>query len=171
VSRFSMPENKEIHCVNTFWFLVSVRLFDYQDIGYPGFSALHVKHCDKGAVFFSKKIHNFRRRPDNRLELCKNLQRFQGYGKIIELSGPDIYDLGFFFIEKADLVIAKRSMSEKTPVFPGFLLGPFLNRTVPVYNNVVIVPDTIDLNPPIPCIHTGKTALMMMFSPMIFIYF
>jgi hypothetical protein len=130
-----------------------------------------VKNSGERTMFVSEKIHNLGCRPDNRPEFREYFQSIERYGKIIELAGPDIDDLRVFLMEKANFTVGKRGVPEGSPAFPGFLLGSFFHRPVPVYNHIMVVPDTIDLNPPVTRFHTGVNALVMMFQPLLFIYF
>jgi len=88
-------------------------------------SALHMEYHGIRTIFMGKKIQDLRCWPDNCLELCQDLKGFQCDGKIIKLSSPDIYDIGFFFLEKCELVIGKRCMLEENSVLTGFFLDCF----------------------------------------------
>ena len=46
-------------------------------------------------------------------------------------------------------------MIKETPVFPGFFLGSFLYRTIKVNDYIMVIPDGIDLNPPVTRFHTN----------------
>ena len=134
-------------------------------------SAFHVKYSGKGAVFFGKKTHDLGGWPDDCLKLRQDRESFIGYRKIIELSGPNIHDVRFFFAEKQEVAVRERGMIEETPAFPGFFLGSLLNRSVLVDDHIVIIPDAIDLNPSITRFHTGVASLIKVFSHFIFIYY
>jgi hypothetical protein len=86
-----------------------------------------MEYRGKGTIFFGKKIHDLRCWTDNCRELCQDLEGIEGDGKVIKLSGPDIHDVGFLFIEKDKLTVGEWCMPEETPAFPGFFLGSLLD--------------------------------------------
>ena len=133
-------------------------------------SALYMKYRSIGTKFVWKNMHDFRCWPDNCPEFRQNLKGLRCYGKIIELPGPDIHDFGLFFVKEAQFVISKRSVPEETPVFPGFFLGSFLDCPVPMDDHVVVVPGSIDLNPPVSCSHLGWLYILISSATNIYIF-
>ena len=105
--------------------------------------ALYMKYRRKGAIFRREKTHDLRCRSYNCLEFCEKEQGIHCDREIPELSGPDIDNIRFFFFEKFKFPVGKWSMVKKIMVFPGFFLGPFFDRSVPVNNYVMIVPDSV----------------------------
>ena len=132
-------------------------------------STLHMEYRGIGTIFGREKLHNLRCWPYNCPELRQDLKSFHCDGKIIKLPGSDINNIGFFFLEKIKLGIAKRSVVKETPVFPGFFLGSFLDGSVTMDDYIVIVPDAIDLDPPITRSHPEWHYILIFLATNIYI--